>query len=189
MFKKKILTVFLLVLFFGGSMGSAEEDVKKLETATFAAGCFWGVEAAFTQVKGVAKATSGYTGGEFRNPNYQDVSGGATGHAESVELEYDPNIVSYEKLLDIFWEMHDPTTPNKQGPDVGNQYRSVIFYHTPEQMKEALASKKKLEESKKYKRPIVTEIVPAQEFYKAEEYHQRYYEKHGLKPACHIPLK
>ncbi len=162
---------------------------EKLEKATFAAGCFWGVEAAFAEVKGVARATSGYAGGSFKNPTYEDVSSDKTGHAEAVELEYDPNIISYDKLLDIFWDIHDPTTPNKQGPDTGSQYRSIIFYHTPEQKEAALASKKKLEESKKYKRPIITEIIPAGDFYKAEEYHQRYYSKHGLQPTCHFPSK
>lgn len=159
------------------------------EKATFAAGCFWGVEAAFEDVKGVARATSGYSGGNFKNPTYEDVSSDKTGHAESVELEYDPDMVSYDKLLDIFWDIHDPTTPNKQGPNTGSQYRSIIFYHTPAQKEAALASKKKLEESGKYKRPVVTEIIPAGDFYKAEEYHQRYYVKHGLKPACHLPSK
>jgi len=167
----------------------AKPKVEKLEKATFAAGCYWGVEAAFEQIKGVVRATSGYTGGKFKNPTYKDVCSDTTGHAEAVELEYDPNIISYDKLLDIFWDIHDPTTPNKQGPDIGSQYRSVIFYYTPEQKEAALASKKRLEESKKYKRPIVTEIVPAGNFYKAEEYHQRYYAKHGLKPTCHLPLK
>ena len=162
---------------------------KKTEKATFAAGCFWGVEAAFAQVKGVVETTVGFTGGKLKNPSYTDVCTDKTGHAEAVELEYEPSVVSYEELLNIFWDIHDPTTPNKQGSDIGSQYRSVIFYHTPKQEKEALASKKKLEESGKFKRPIVTEIIPAGEFYKAEEYHQRYYEKHGLKPACRIPLK
>jgi len=162
---------------------------EKLEKATFSAGCFWGVQAAFEQVKGVVRATAGYSGGKFKNPTYEDVCSGKTGHAEAVELEYDPDIIAYEKLLDIFWDIHDPTTPNKQGPDIGSQYRSVIFYRTPEQKKVALASKQRLEESKKYKRPIVTEIVPVRDFYKAEEYHQRYYEKHGLQPTCHLPSK
>lgn len=163
-----------------------EGFTKELEKATFAAGCFWGVEPEFERVNGVARATSGYSGGKFRNPTYEDVCGGKTGHAESVELEYDPSVVAYAKLLDIFWDIHDPTTPNKQGPDAASQYRSVIFYHTPEQKKAALASKARLEKSGKYKQAIVTEIVPAGEFYKAEEYHQGYYEKHGLKPACHL---
>jgi peptide methionine sulfoxide reductase msrA/msrB len=162
---------------------------ERLEKATFAAGCFWGVEAAFAQIKGVVKTTVGFTGGKLKNPSYEDVCTNKTGHAETVELEYDPSVVSYEKLLDIFWDIHDPTTPNQQGPDIGSQYRSAIFYHTPEQEKSARLFKEKLEKSGKFKAPIVTEIIPAQEFYPAEEYHQRYFEKHGLKPTCHIPLK
>ncbi|MDP3731881.1 MAG: bifunctional methionine sulfoxide reductase B/A protein [Candidatus Omnitrophota bacterium] len=162
---------------------------EKLEKATFAAGCFWGVEAAFRQVKGVVNTTVGFMGGRLKNPTYEDVCTDKTGHAEVVQLEYDLAIVSYEELLDIFWSMHDPTTVNQQGADIGSQYRSIIFYYTPEQEKAARLSKKKLEESGKFKKPVVTEITLAGEFYKAEEYHQRYYEKHGLKPACHIPLK
>lgn len=162
---------------------------QKLEEATFAAGCFWGVEAVFRQVKGVVNTTVGFMGGTLKNPTYEDVCTDKTGHAEVVQLEYGPGTLSYEELLNIFWSIHDPTTPNMQGPDIGSQYRSVIFYHTPEQEKAAQLSKKKLEESGKFKRPIVTEIVPAKGFYKADEYHQRYYEKHGLKPTCHIPFK
>jgi len=158
----------------------------KLEKATFAAGCFWGVEAAFAQVKGIVKTTAGFTGGTLKNPSYEDVCTGKTRHAEAVELEYNPRIVSYKQLLDIFWDIHDPTALDKQGPDVGSQYRSVIFFHTPEQERMALDSMKKLQASGKFKKPIVTEIVPAKEFYKAEEYHQRYFEKRGLKPTCHL---
>ena len=148
--------------------------------ATFAAGCFWGVEAAFRQVKGVLSTTVGYTGGHVKNPTYEDVCSDGTGHAEAVEVEYDPSQVSYEALLQVFWENHDPTTSNRQGPDIGTQYRSAIFYHTPEQKAAAIASKEKLQASGKLKRPIVTEIVPASEFYRAEEYHQKYLEKRGL---------
>jgi peptide-methionine (S)-S-oxide reductase len=151
----------------------------KLEKATFAAGCFWGVEATFRAVKGVKNTTAGYTGGKFENPTYEDVCSDRTGHAESVLVEFDPAEVSYNQLLDVFWDCHNPTTPNRQGPDVGSQYRSAIFYHTTEQKEAALASKKKLEESGKFKRPIVTEIVPATAFYRAEEYHQKYLEKRG----------
>lgn len=145
------------------------------------------MEAAFRQVKGVSNVTVGFMGGITKNPTYEDVSTDKTGHAETVLVEYDPDALSYERLLDVFWSIHDPTTPNRQGPDVGSQYRSVIFYYTPAQKKVAQSSQKKLEESGKFKRPIVTEIVPAGEFYQAEEYHQRYYEKHGLKPSCRIP--
>ena len=156
------------------------------EKATFAAGCFWGVEAAFRKVDGVSKTTVGYTGGKKTNPTYEEVCTDRTGHAEAVSVEFDPLKVSYEKLLDVFWNRHDPTTPNRQGPDVGSQYRSAIFYHTSEQRDAALSSKKRLEESGKHgRRRIVTEIIPATEFYPAEEYHQRYYEKHNL-TTCRI---
>jgi peptide-methionine (S)-S-oxide reductase len=151
-----------------------------IEKATFGAGCFWGVEAEFRQVKGVVSTAVGYEGGWLANPKYRDVCTDKTGHAEVVEVDYDPSRVSYEDLLKVFWTNHDPTTLNRQGPDVGAQYRSVIFYHTPEQLAAALASKEKLQNSGTYKRPIVTEIVPASAFYKAEEYHQQYLEKHGL---------
>jgi peptide methionine sulfoxide reductase msrA/msrB len=163
---------------------------KTIEKAAFAAGCFWGVEASFRQIKGVIKATSGYMGGTTKKPSYEEVCTGKTGHAETVEIEYDPGIVSYDELLDHFWNIHDPTTLNRQGVDHGNQYRSVIFYYNPEQEKLAKLSKKKAEDIKKFDNPIVTEIVPAKEFYRAEEYHQRYYEKHGITtPICHVPLK
>jgi peptide-methionine (S)-S-oxide reductase len=148
--------------------------------AIFGAGCFWGVEAAFRQVEGVLATAVGYSGGRLENPTYENVCSGRTGHAEVVEVEYDPSKVSYEKLLDVFWENHDPTTLNRQGPDVGEQYRSAIFFESPEQEAAARASKESLEKSGRYKRPIVTEIEPASTFYRAEEYHQRYLEKHGL---------
>lgn len=160
-----------------------------LQKAAFAAGCFWGVEAAFQQVKGVASVTVGYMGGSTKNPTYEEVCTDKTGHAETVLIEYDPDKVTYGYLLDVFWSIHDPTTFNRQGPDVGSQYRSVIFYYTPQQEKEALASKEKLQDSKKFRKPVVTEIVPAGEFYKAEEYHQKYFEKKGIKPTCHIPSR
>jgi peptide-methionine (S)-S-oxide reductase len=148
--------------------------------AIFGAGCFWGVEAAFRQVEGVLATAVGYSGGRLENPSYENVCSGRTGHAEVVEVEYDPSKVSYEKLLDVFWENHDPTTLNRQGPDVGEQYRSAIFFESPEQEAAARASKERLEKSGRYKRSIVTEIEPASTFYRAEEYHQRYLEKHGL---------
>jgi peptide-methionine (S)-S-oxide reductase len=148
--------------------------------ATFAAGCFWGVEAAFRQVPGVLDAAVGYSGGALPNPTYEDVCTGRTGHAESVQVEFDPARVSYDQLLDVFWENHDPTTLNRQGPDVGTQYRSAIFVEGPEQEKAAKESKERLEKSGRYRRPIVTEIVPAQPFWRAEDYHQRYLEKRGL---------
>jgi peptide-methionine (S)-S-oxide reductase len=156
-----------------------------IEKATFGAGCFWGVEDAFRQVKGVKETAVGYSGGRFENPTYQDVCSGRTGHAEVVEVHFDPAEVSYDELLDVFWENHDPTTLNRQGPDVGEQYRSAIFYHTPEQETAARASKEALEQSGKHRRPIVTEITPATTFYRAEEYHQQYFQKRGIS-HCHI---
>jgi len=151
-----------------------------MEKATFAAGCFWGVEAAFRQIEGVTATRVGYTGGDFKNPTYKDVCSGTTGHAEAVEVEYDPSKVTYEELLKVFWENHDPTTLNRQGPDVGTQYRSAVFFLTPEQEAAAKASKEKLQRNGRYKKPIVTEINPASEFYPAEDYHQQYLEKRGL---------
>ena len=151
-----------------------------MEKATFAAGCFWGVEAAFRQVEGVTSTAVGYSGGHLANATYKQVCSGTTGHAEVVQVEFDPATVSYDQLLNVFWENHDPTTLNRQGPDVGEQYRSAIFFHTPEQQAAALASKEKLQASGKFRRPIVTEITPASDFYKAEDYHQQYLEKRGL---------
>ncbi len=156
-----------------------------MEKATFAAGCFWGVEAEFRNIKGVVDTTVGYTGGTFPNPTYKDVCTGSTGHAESVQVEFDPSQVSYQQLLDAFWEMHDPTTLNRQGPDFGTQYRSAIFFHTPEQEKIARSAKEKLEAYGRFGRTIVTEIKPASEFYRAEEYHQRYLEKRGA-ASCRL---
>ena len=151
-----------------------------MEKATLAAGCFWGVEAAFRQVKGVASTSVGYTGGTSKDPTYKEVCSGGTGHAEAVEVEYDPSKVSYDELLAVFWENHNPTTLNRQGPDVGTQYRSAIFYHTSEQKAAAEASKERLQKSDRYSRPVVTEITPASEYYRAEDYHQQYFEKRGL---------
>ena len=156
-----------------------------MATATFAAGCFWGVEAAFRQVPGVTATRVGYTGGTTTNPTYKQVCTDRTGHAEAVEVTYDPARVSYDDLLRVFWENHDPTQRNRQGPDVGTQYRSAIFYHDPEQEAAARASQERLERSGAHKRPIVTEIVPAGPFYPAEDYHQQYLEKRGL-ATCKI---
>ncbi|HKX54368.1 MAG TPA: peptide-methionine (S)-S-oxide reductase MsrA [Nitrosospira sp.] len=156
------------------------------EKAIFGAGCFWGVEAAFRVVKGVKEVTSGYSGGHLKNPSYRDVCTDKTGHAEVVQVEYDPSQVSYDELLDVFWNCHNPTTLNRQGPDVGTQYRSAIFFYTPEQEAVARASKEKLEQSGRWRVPIVTEITPASDFYPAEEYHQRYLEKRGISGHCHM---
>jgi peptide-methionine (S)-S-oxide reductase len=150
------------------------------QKATFGAGCFWGGEAAFSRVHGVLSTAVGYMGGTLKNPTYKDVCTDETGHAEVVQVEYDPSKVSYDDLLKLFWEIHDPTTLNRQGPDVGTQYRSVIFFHTPEQEAAASAYKEKLQPSGVYNRPMVTGIAPASEFYRAEEYHQQYFDKRGL---------
>jgi len=165
---------------FAGSAGA-----PKTRKAAFAAGCFWGVEAAFGKLKGVVRTTVGYTGGRTKSPTYEQVCSGATGHAEAVEVEFDSARVSYARLLEVFWKIHDPTTLNRQGPDVGAQYRSAIFTHGPEQRKEALDSRERLVKSGKHQGEIVTQIEPAAEFWPAEEYHQKYYEKRGGK-ACHI---
>ena len=157
------------------------------EKAIFAAGCFWGVEAAFRQVPGVTATRVGYTGGTVAHPTYEMVCTDRTGHAEAVEVTYDPERVSYEELLDVFWSSHNPTTRNRQGFDVGSQYRSAIFFRTPEQKGSARASKERLEAQGRWRNPIVTEIVPASEFYEAEDYHQQYLEKRG-RASCTVEL-
>lgn len=151
----------------------------QMEKAIFGAGCFWGVEAAFREVPGVSSTRVGYAGGALQDPTYEDVCTGRTGHAEVVEVEYDPSQVSYEELLEVFWKVHDPTTLNRQGPDIGTQYRSMVFFHSLEQKAAVIASKEKLQSSGRYGKPIVTEILPATEFYPAEDYHQRYLERRG----------
>ncbi|HST03775.1 MAG TPA: peptide-methionine (S)-S-oxide reductase MsrA [Chloroflexia bacterium] len=156
-----------------------------LEKATFGAGCFWGVEAAYRQIKGVVSTAVGFSGGTYDDPSYKDVCTGRTGHTEVVEVTYDPSKVSYDDLLSVFWENHNPTTLNRQGWDVGTQYRSAIYFHNPAQEAAARASKEQLENSGKYRKPIVTEITPASNFYLAEDYHQQYLEKRGLS-TCHI---
>jgi peptide-methionine (S)-S-oxide reductase len=158
-------------------------DSPQLETATFGAGCFWGVEATFRRLAGVKSTQVGYTGGAQENPTYHDVCTDRTGHAEALEITFDPQVVSYHDLLDVFWNNHNPTTLNRQGPDVGSQYRSAIFYHSPEQ--EAEARRSRDEAQARFSRPIVTEIKPASTFWRAEEYHQQYLEKRGL-ANCHI---
>ncbi|MFH1095158.1 MAG: peptide-methionine (S)-S-oxide reductase MsrA [Candidatus Micrarchaeota archaeon] len=165
----------------------ASTPIRKLvpKKATFAAGCFWGVEEAFRTVEGVVSTTVGYTGGRTINPTYEQVCEGNTGHAEAVQIEYDPKKTSYERLLTVFWASHDPTTHNRQGPDVGEQYRSVIFFHDKEQEKAAKKSKEMLDRISRFERPIVTSIEPAEKFYKAEEFHQKYLLKND-RAACHI---
>lgn len=170
-----------------GGATQAYKEGKPMNTqfATFAAGCFWGVEASFRAVPGVVATSVGYIGGTLKNPTYKDVCTDGTGHAEAVHVEFDPERVTYEQLLDVFWKSHNPTTLNRQGPDVGTQYRSAVFYETAEQRATAEASKARLGNSGQYNRPIVTEIVPATEFFRAEEYHQQYLEKRG-QTHCHL---
>ncbi|MGH9528472.1 MAG: peptide-methionine (S)-S-oxide reductase MsrA [Terriglobales bacterium] len=153
--------------------------------ATFAAGCFWGVEATFRQLPGVSSTRVGYIGGNSANPTYKDVCTDTTGHAEAVEVDYDPEEISYDRLLEVFWENHDPTQLNRQGPDFGKQYRSAIFFHDAQQETAAKASKEALEKSHRFSKPVVTQIVPAVTFYEAEDYHQQYLEKRGL-TTCHV---
>jgi peptide-methionine (S)-S-oxide reductase len=155
------------------------------EKATFGAGCFWGVEETFRKIKGVTATAVGYSGGATDNPTYKDVCTDRTGHAEVVQVEFDPSQVSYDQLLEVFWANHDPTTLNRQGPDAGSQYRSAIFFHSQQQQVTATASRDKLQTSGRFRRPIVTEITPAATFYRAEEYHQRYLEKRGAL-SCHV---
>lgn len=159
---------------------------NNLERATFAAGCFWGVEDAFLKMKGLKSTRVGYTGGNFPDPSYEDVCTDRTGHAEAIELEFDPNEISYRELLDFFWSIHNPTTKNRQGPDIGSQYRSTIFYHNPEQENIARKSKQQLDDSNSLQNKIVTEIVPAATFYQAEDYHQKYYQKIGGRSRYHL---
>jgi peptide-methionine (S)-S-oxide reductase len=180
------LGLFLITLLLAGvaaAAGDAKQgaDGRKLEKATFAGGCFWCMEEALDKVDGVVSTTSGYTGGRAKNPSYEDVSAGGTGHAESVEVLYDPAKVSYTKLLDVFWRNIDPTTPDRQFCDHGAQYRSAIFYHDETQKRLSEESKKMLEKSKPFKELIVTEIAPASAFYPAEEYHQNFYEKNPIR--------
>ena len=156
-----------------------------MEKATFAAGCFWGVEVTFRNVEGVIDTQVGYTGGHVEHPSYRQVCTGMTGHAEAVEVTFDPQQVSYEQLLDVFWSSHNPTTRNRQGPDIGPQYRSAIFFHSPEQEQAALASIQRLEREGRFRKPIVTEVVPASTFWPAEEYHQQYLVKRGM-ASCRI---
>jgi peptide-methionine (S)-S-oxide reductase len=156
---------------------------QETKLATFGAGCFWHVEAAYAALDGVISTQVGYMGGTVSNPSYESVCTDGTGHAEVVHLEYDPDVISYEQLLELFWDLHDPTSLNRQGPDIGSQYRSVIFFHDAEQEAAARAAVRALEESGRYHRPVVTEIVPAEPFYRAEEYHQQYFARHfGLSP-------
>ena len=166
-------------------MTNTDTNTNTQQLATFGAGCFWGVEAAFRNTPGVTATAVGYEGGTKDNPTYREVCTDRTGHAEVVRVAFDPSQISYDQLLNVFWENHNPTQLNRQGPDVGSQYRSAVFYHTPEQQQQAEASKAKLAASGRFRQPVVTEIVPAQTFYIAEDYHQQYLEKRGM-ASCHI---
>jgi peptide-methionine (S)-S-oxide reductase len=168
---------------------TSDNTAAAIDTATFGEGCFWCSEAIFTQLKGVISVTSGYSGGQRENPTYEQVCSGATGHAEVIQVVYDPKQISYEDLLQAFWSSHDPTTLNRQGNDVGTQYRSVIFYHNPQQKELAEKYKEQIEKSHAYKDPIVTEIAPFTKFYKAEDYHQVYYQNHGSQPYCQFIIR
>ena len=168
-------------------MNTSNEKEMRLEKATFGAGCFWGVEAAFRQIPGVVATRVGYIGGDVENPTYELVCSHATGHAEAVEVTYDPERVSYEDLLDVFWMKHNPTTKNRQGLDIGSQYRSAIFFHSPEQEAAALRTKEERQAKLHWPKKIVTEVVPAPEFYEAEDYHQQYLEKRG-RSSCTVEL-
>jgi len=165
------------MIFRDGQSETLRPDLEGTQRATFAAGCFWGVEAAFREIEGVAATRVGYTGGSTTDPTYEEVCSDKTGHAEAVQVWFDPEIVSYDELLDTFWSVHDPTQRNRQGWDFGSQYRSAIFFHDADQQQHAVASRDKLQGNRS--KPIATEIVPAPTFYDAEEYHQRYHEKHG----------
>jgi peptide-methionine (S)-S-oxide reductase len=173
----------------GLKQNTMEEKGLNLEKATFGSGCFWCTEAVFLDVKGVEKVESGYAGGKVKNPTYREVCTGQTGHAEVTQITFDPALISYEELLEIFWNTHDPTTLNKQGADEGTQYRSVVFYHNENQKKIAQQYKKQLEDSKVFKQPIVTEISPLTTFYKAEDYHQNYYELNPNQGYCQYVIR
>jgi len=176
-----IISIFIMVFL---SHDIYSQNNNKMELATFGSGCFWCTEAIFEKVKGVESVVSGYSGGKVKNPTYREVCTGNTGHAEVVQITYNPEIITFKDLLEIFWKMHDPTTLNRQGADVGTQYRSVIFYHTDKQKEIAENYKKKLDEANIYKNPVVTEIAPFESFYKAEDNHQEYYENNKFQPYC-----
>ena len=188
------LALLLTVAIGGRAQGQqtaakSSSQNKKMALATFGAGCFWCVEAVFQDVKGVEKVVSGYAGGKIANPTYREVCSGLTGHAEVTQLTYDPSVVSFDELLEVFWGTHDPTTPNRQGADVGTQYRSAIFYHTDEQRRVAEEDKQKLNDEKAFPNPVVTEIVPFTQFFPAEDYHQNYFNLNGSQPYCQMVIR
>ncbi|MBB5619942.1 peptide-methionine (S)-S-oxide reductase [Pedobacter cryoconitis] len=181
----KYLAIIALLFF---SINSADAQQKKLQKATFGMGCFWCSEALFQKLDGVTAVRSGFEGGSYPNPTYEEVCSGATGHAEVIEFNYDPAKISYDDLLEVFWKSHDPTTLNRQGADVGTQYRSVVFYHTPEQKTAAEHYKAELNKTNAYGKPVVTEITKAETFYKAEGYHQDYFNKNADQPYCRLVI-
>ncbi len=201
MFTKLLISVFSLSALFAcnseknyqvmsTSFNTAMNRIDAVETATFGTGCFWCTEAIFEQLNGVLKVTSGYMGGQVKNPTYKEVCTGETGHAECVQIVYEPSKISYDELLKVFFQVHDPTSLNRQGADVGTQYRSAIFYHTPEQKSKADYYKKELNTSGAYDKQIVTEVTPATEFYVAEDYHQEYYQNNkNTNPYCSIVIR
>ena len=194
------LTLFFVAILSGSCQNNGESKTEKqnqltlsnmdsLSVATFGAGCFWCVEAVFQDLKGVYKVESGYTGGSVKNPSYKEVCNGTTGHAEVIQIRYNPNEISFEELLEVFWEVHDPTTLNRQGNDVGTQYRSAIYYHNDEQKNTSESYKKRLNDKQVFPNPIVTEISPADTFYVAENYHQDYFNQNGEQPYCAFVIK
>ncbi len=178
---------FFVLLFIFAQTLSAQ--TKKMEIATFGNGCFWCTEAIFQDLKGVSKAVSGYMGGETKDPTYKEVCSGTTGHAEVLQITYDPSVITFDELLEVFWKTHDPTTLNRQGNDVGTQYRSAVFYHSEEQKKLATGYKTKLDASGAWSDPIVTEITEASIFYPAEDYHQEYFSLNGSQPYCNFVIR
>jgi peptide-methionine (S)-S-oxide reductase len=187
--KLKIVVLLLLTVILNSRPAAAQSAAAGTEKATFGMGCFWCSEAVFQRLKGVVKVESGYSGGTVKNPSYEDVCTGTTGHAEAIQVTYQPNVISYKELLEIFWTMHDPTTLNRQGADEGTQYRSVIFYHTPAQKAMAEAYKTELNKQKVYPDPIVTAINPFTNFYVAENYHQNYFNLNGKEPYCRMVIQ
>lgn len=190
----RLLIIFLFLLNISFTQNNLKNtnkmtDNSKYQIVTFGSGCFWCTEAVFQNVKGVISVISGYSGGTTKNPTYEEVCGGKTGHAEVIQLKYNPDIISYDELLEIFWKSHDPTTLNRQGNDIGTQYRSVIFYHNEEQKKLAEYYKEKLDKAKIFDKPIVTEVTKFKEFYPAEEYHQNYFENNPYQPYCIFVIK
>jgi peptide-methionine (S)-S-oxide reductase len=184
----KPVTLLLFLSVFNLSCMSQTNDSTQSQTATFGAGCFWCIETIFTELKGVHSASSGYEGGSTDNPAYKDICTGTTGHAEVIKIKYDSTVISYKQLLEVFWQIHDPTTLNRQGNDIGTQYRSVVFYHNDYQKKTAEFYKVELEKAKVYNDPIVTEISPASTFYIAENYHQDYYSNNQQQPYCRLVI-